>query len=153
MVTSFLVLWSIIIIFFQRYFRFFIILHRVFTQNLQWRMVAIVYIQCFICSFLGCYFFIYIDRTLLRKWYDQQRENFYILYRLVQPGILLMCLSVPFWILSSGNFKESYFLISISKSLYLLILLYSLTDMLLSVGTGMRIEERRDKSWQNEHQF
>ena len=90
---------------------------------------------------------IHIDSTLLRIWAVLQRSSFfYISYRLTLPGILIICLSVSFLIIPSaptitgtvGVLMCHIFSISISRFLHLLILLYSLVNM-LSVATDTRI--------------
>ena len=68
-------------------------------------------------------------------------------YKLRMLGILLMCLFVPFFYYTQCSFyywhgsssKEPHLSISISRSSYLLILLHSLIDMLLSVSTDISI--------------
>ena len=96
------------------------------------RKRGIIYILC-ICAF-RCFFWViifsHIKSTPLRRWAAPQRAIFYISHRLGKPGILLMCLSVPFLIIPSAPIiidmvvvlRYHSFSISISRSLYLLIL-------------------------------
>ena len=68
-------------------------------------------------------------------------------YRLGRPGIMLMCFWVPFLVISRNSTITStmvvlrchIFIISISKSFYLLMLLYYLTEILLSNVTNISI--------------
>ena len=94
----------------------------------------------FVSSFC-LYFFGHVDRTLLRRWAVPQIAIFRISYRLGQPGILLMCLYVPFSIIPrvptiTCTIEKMWnlilrchiFSISISWSLYLL---YSLPYIII----------------------
>ena len=108
-------------------------------QDLGWGRVMIRYIRCiytfFSCLFRGI-FFTHIDRPLLRRRAVPQSAIFSISYRLGMPGIMLMCSSVPFLII-----LRSFTITRVTFSQlfqYLLLILYSLTDM-LSVGTVLKI--------------
>ena len=103
---------------------------------------------CILCIYILCclfwvIFFSYNDRILLRRWALSQSAMFCTWYWLGLPGILQTCLSALFFIIPRAStvvvIRCHIFSISISQSLYLLMLLYSLTGMLLSVGTDKSI--------------
>ena len=126
---------------------------RSLPKNLGWGKIVIICIQVFVifylffffAAFFGCYFFIHTDDILQRRWSVLQRAIFCISYWL---GILSMSLSLLFLMISSAPtitgtvvvLRFYIFSISVSRSLYLLILLYSLTDMLLSISTDISIK-------------
>ena len=83
----------------------------------------------------------------LKRWAVPQNVILGISYRLGLPNILLICLSIPFLIIPCAHTITGTMVvvrcpihgISIFRSLYLLILLNSLTDILLSVGIEISI--------------
>ena len=86
---------------FQLYFQFLTILHRVFTQDIEWkkiRIICILFIYVFCCLFLVLLFH-YIDSILLRRWAVLQCVIFGISYGQGLPGIVFICLFVPFLIM------------------------------------------------------
>ena len=92
-----------------------------------------------VCCLFWVIFFSHIDCNLLRRWAVLQSENLCISYRPWLLGILLMCLSVSFLIIPRAPtitgtiviLRKYIFLISISRSLFLLILLCSFPKVLL----------------------
>ena len=100
----------------------------------------------FFAASFELYFSTHIDCNLLWRWAVPQSAIFCISYWLEQPGILLMCVLVSFLVISSTPtitgtivvLRCHIFSISISRCLHLLVLLYSLIDI-LSVGTDMSI--------------
>ena len=89
---------------FQFYFKFLTILPRVFNQDLAWGnrvIICILYIYVF-DAFSLCYFSNHIDKILRKRWAVLQSAMFCISLSLGLPGILLMCLSVPFLIIPSA---------------------------------------------------
>ena len=127
------------------YFWFLTIIHQVFTKFLGWEKATIV---CILCIYIFLPFWLVFFTHIDRRWVVLQSVTFCISYRLGQPSILLMILSVLFliipWALTiTGTvavLRSHIFLVSFSKSLYLFILLYSLTAMLLSVDTDILIK-------------
>ena len=121
--------------------RFLTILQCVFTQDLVWRKVVIIYIYILL-PLLGLFF--------LSNWLYSPKEisssNFCISVRLGVLGILLMCLSISFLVIrwasiitrTQVDLSCYIFLISLSISMYLIILLYSLKDI-LSVGSDISL--------------
>ena len=105
------------------------------------------FIYLFFCYPFWLIFFSRIGTIHQRRRADLQRASFCFSYQLELPGILLKYLSVIFLIIPSAPtitgsvvvLKCHAFSFSISRSSYLFILLYSLTDMLLFVGTYISI--------------
>ena len=65
-----LILYLLLLLYFLFYFQFLTTLHWVFTQDLAWGKVVIIYIlsiYVFCCLFLVI-FFSHVDNTLLRRW-------------------------------------------------------------------------------------
>ena len=127
---------------FQIYTWFITILHRVFTQNLQLGKVVIICIFCSIITFL-LYISNNIDSNLLRRLEVSQNAIFV-------AWTVRYFVNIPFliihWTLTNNDKVVvlwcHIFSISISRFLYLLILLYYLTVMLLlSVNTDISIRK------------
>ena len=79
-------------------------------------------------------FFSHIDCTHIRWWSISQSAVFLILYWLKLPWNLLMCLPLTGMVLV---LRCQIFSLSISRSLYLLILFYSLSERLIPIGTAI----------------
>ena len=122
---------------FQLYFRFLTILHWVFTQDLaRGKGVIICILSIYVsCCLFWATFFCHIDSSLLGRWAVPQNAIFCISNRQRPPYILLMNLSIPFLIIPNAPTITGTLVAlkcHISRSLYLLFLLYSLTHMLFS---------------------
>ena len=74
------------------YFRFLAVLHRVFTSDLEWKNVMIICILWFYVFY--CFFWVIFFRKV---------HFFGILYKLGLSGILLMCLSISFFIIPRAS--------------------------------------------------
>ena len=134
-----LILWLIIIIIIIKFSVLFSVSYKSFIRSLPktlaegslWLYVFNVYV--FVASF-GSNFSIHIDSIFLRRWAVMQSAIIY--YWLGLPGILLMCLSISFLIITRFPtitmvvLRWHIFSLSIFKSLYFLIFLYFLTDTL-----------------------
>ena len=105
-----------------------------------------IYVFCCFLWDVGI-FFRHIDSTLQIRWAVTQNESFCVSCRLGLPDIFLICLFVPFLTIPKALaitdtmvvLRCYIFSISISRTLYLLILSYSLTDMSFSIRTDISI--------------
>ena len=113
-------------------FWFLTIFHQIFTQDLAWKKVVIIYmLRIYVfCSLFGVIFFSHIDNTLA---VPQSAFFFFcISHWLRLPGILLMCLSALFLIIPSDPsitgtvvaLRRHLYSISIFRSFYLLIIFF-----------------------------
>ena len=96
--------------------------------------------------FFEWYFFRPIDITLLRRWAAPQSEIsfFSVSYRLVLPGIWLMCLSVLFWnILGAPTITGM--VVVLRCHLFFNIIFFSLCEFFTPAFTGGLSRESQSK--------
>ena len=144
---DFLLMVILLLFSFQIYFPFPTIFHRVLTPDLGWGKSRWLCTFHAFCCLFWVIFYSHVDSTLLRRGSSSARYSFFcISHRRGLPGLLLMYLFLPFLIISRApSITDSViiFFLSIKKKksrfLYLIILLYSLIDMLLSSDTDISI--------------